>query len=220
MDDASRAVDLVHRMLTGALEPRDVPAASRLQVLIASNLTRSGDSTVFMRYLGDPHSTSARRAVVDAVAEQLDHDESFRASVVAQTPQPAQTTLTAGGSISAAGRGIVANGSVSNNNNVNKKTHLGGIPVAVVAGIALFLVGGTAVVTLTGNDKPTLDGSSTCREFLAASPAAQTDALKRVYLANDRADLAGDPFVLQNGQYSCGSAPSLTLDGMARRFTR
>jgi hypothetical protein len=171
-----------------------------------------------------------RMTLISRVSELMDADAAFRDSVTSQL-RSTGNTVSAGGSITAT-HGVVAGGNVSDSNNTdirnvgNKKNHFGGILVAVVAVVALFLVGKQVISTITengngpsGNSRsggPALTGSSTCRDFLAADPATQTDVLKRVYLAAGREDLAGDPFILQNGQYRCGQAPGIKLERLAR----
>lgn len=226
---ASRAVDLVHRMLTDTLDPGDRQVAGSVQALIVSNLSSSSHSTSLVQYLGNPQSTALRQELVKAVAEKVQSDEPFRTSLEKLLTPSRHTTMTAGRDMRASGRGIISAGDVSHSNNSTvdnstssntKKTHFGGILVAAVAVVALFLIGRAVIVNLASDEGRKLDGSSTCRDFLAASPDQQIDGLKRVYLANNRPDLAGDPFILQNGQYSCGNSPSITLDAMARRFAK
>ncbi|MET9227280.1 hypothetical protein [Lentzea sp. NPDC003310] len=65
----------------------------------------------------------------------------------------AGSSVSAGGSINAS-NGVIAGGNVSGSNNTDnrKKTNYGGILVAAVAIVALFLVGRAVVVNLSGDD--------------------------------------------------------------------
>ncbi|HEY0640571.1 MAG TPA: hypothetical protein VGD67_23320 [Pseudonocardiaceae bacterium] len=215
---ATRAVEVLHRMLAGTLPPTDTEAAIRVQGLLAAALSETGRAAAFARYLGEPGSEAARHALITEVALRMRTDPTFRAAIAGSLPGTPATGITAGRDISAGGRGIVAGRDVTGSNNVDRsrRTHFGGILVAAVAVVALFLVGRAVVVTLAGEEEAGLTGSSTCREFLAAGPQVQLEALKKVYLDAGRADLAGDVFILQNGQYMCGQAPSRTLDSLAR----
>ena len=209
---ATTAVDLVQRLELGQLHQRDeVHRAQSLQAL-------------FARYdLGDPDPP----ALVSEVTRLLEDDQAFRRSVTAQLPAFQGNTISAGGSITATG-GVIAGGDVSGSNNTDnsrKKTSFGGILVTVVAVAGLLLAGRTVINNLTTGDpgvpgdgsQPSLTGSHTCRDFLAADQPTQLATLKRVYLDAGDAKGAGDPFILQNGQYTCGQAPNMKLEKLPRR---
>lgn len=156
---AARAVDLVRRLVGGELGSAEADRARTVQALVARALTTSGDDVLFMRYLGDPNSAEHRRSLVDGVAERLRADEGFNEAVAAQLRVRAGNSISAGGSITTSGRGIVAGGDVSHSNN-KKKVNYGGVLVAVVAVVALFLVGRAVVVNLGGDDEVAVEDVS------------------------------------------------------------
>ncbi|MDI5974994.1 hypothetical protein [Amycolatopsis magusensis] len=210
---ASRAVNSVQNMLVGRATPTEAERARSLQSLIIEGLNDPAHSTALLKFLSDPVSRSNRDEVVEAVTQKLRSDTAFRSSISDALQPPAHSGISVGGSINAeksdfAGRDL----------DKSKKTHFGGILVAVVAVVALFLVGREVVVSMASSDEGgSLTGKSTCREFLAASSAEQVAVLKRVYLDAGKTERAGDPFILQNGVYLCGGAPSLTLEALAQR---
>ncbi|MCX2950924.1 hypothetical protein [Lentzea sp. NEAU-D7] len=209
---ATTAVDLVRRLELRQLHrPDEVHRAQALQ-------------TLFERYdLADLDP----QALISEVTRLLEDDRAFRRSVTAQLPAVQGNTISAGGSITATG-GVIAGGDVSGSNNTDnskKKTSFGGILVTVVAVAGLLLAGRAVINNLTTGDPgdpaggsiPALTGSHTCRDFLAADQPTQLATLKRVYLEAGDAERAGDPFILQNGQYTCGQAPNMKLEKLARR---
>ncbi|MCG8916276.1 hypothetical protein L6E12_10790 [Actinokineospora sp. PR83] len=216
---AGLAVDLVHRMLTDTCRADEVQKASALHSLMVKNLSGSGRSEVLRAFHTDLASVVKRRHLVDAVADNLRADLGFRAAVSVYLPPGNSNTIKAGGSISASGQGIVAGGDVRSTNNSHNvdtsKRNYGGIPVAAVAVVALCLVGTGVVISVASG--PGLDADSTCSEFLAADSDTQVAVLKKVYLAAGKPDRAGDPFILQNGVYTCGLAPNTTLGRLASR---
>lgn len=209
---ATTAVDLVRRLELRQLHrPDEVHRAQTLR-------------TLFERYdLSGPDPLD----LVDEVTRLLEDDQAFRRSVTAQLPASQGNSISAGGSITATG-GVIAGGDVSDSNNTDnsrKKTSFGGILVTVVAVAGLLLAGRTVINNLTSNEPgdpvggstPALTGAHTCRDFLAADQPTQLATLKRVYLDAGDAESAGDPFILQNGQYTCGRAPNMKLEKLARR---
>ncbi|MET9227275.1 hypothetical protein [Lentzea sp. NPDC003310] len=207
---ATTAVDLVRRLELRQLhQPDEVNRAQALQALFARYDLRGPDPQV----------------LVGEVTVLLEEDQNFRRSVTAQLPAFHGTTISAGGSISVTD-GIIAGGDVrdSHNTHNNKKTNYGGILVAGVAVVALFLAGRAVVNVIAeipadpgGGGAAVLTGSHTCRDFLAADQSTQLATLKRIYLDAGDAERAGDPFILQNGQYTCGQAPNMKLANLARR---
>ncbi|HEX7303363.1 hypothetical protein [Lentzea sp.] len=207
---ATTAVDLVRRLELGQLhQPAEVSQAQALQALFARYDLTGPDSRLLAR----------------EVAVLLEQDLAFRRSLTAQLPASRGNTIFAGGSI-AATDGIIAGGDVKDSHNTDnsKKTNYGGILVAVVAVAALYFAG-KSVINGLGSDDPAdpgggsavLTGSHTCRDFLAADQSTQLATLKRIYLDAGDAEQAGDPFILQNGQYTCGQAPNMKLSNLARR---
>lgn len=48
-----------------------------------------------------------------------------------------------------------------------------------------------------------ITGSSTCRQFLGSSQETQYQAAEQIALAENNGQAAGDPFIVQNAEYSC-----------------
>ncbi|WP_394613526.1 hypothetical protein JNUCC0626_26790 [Lentzea sp. JNUCC 0626] len=208
-DTAFTVVDLVGQLPLGYLSPEDEKRAQALhRILVQHHVQIVGVN---------------RTTLLDRVIELLDDDPAFRRSVTAQLATTG-TTISAGGSITASGNGVIAGRDVDQSRHTqHKKTNYGGILVAGVAVVALFLVGKTVINNL-GTDEPSTPGTSsvltgnhTCRDFLAADQPTQLATLKRIYLDAGDAERAGDPFIMQNGQYTCGQAPNMKLSGLARR---
>jgi hypothetical protein len=103
-----------------------------------------------------------------------------------------------------------------------RKTNYGGLvagAVAIVVVVAVLLIGRAVIVNVGKaiGSVSQMNEATTCREFLAADSETQASVMKRLYLKYNHPDAAGDPFIVQNAEYSCGSSPDMTLGQLASR---
>jgi hypothetical protein len=89
--------------------------------------------------------------------------------------------------------------------------------VAVVVVLIVVLFAGRTVVNLvTKGATSGLSGASTCRDYLASSDTqAKAAVMKDLYIKRDKAELASDPFIVQNTEYFCGQRPDTNLADLA-----
>ncbi|MEU4247744.1 hypothetical protein AB0F15_10055 [Amycolatopsis sp. NPDC026612] len=215
-DLAKQVTVLLAELLSGTLSGRAEEAADRLFDLVSGRLARAGQTEAVRDFRQHPASTANRDALTQCVARELTNDV-FHREVTACLDQ---SVTTSGGFRQTSGRDSYGAGrdlSVDRSRRTSK-TSFGGLPVAAVAIVALIALGLGAKVVFGGSGTQTgtsLDADSTCTEFLRADPATQMAVVKELYLAAGHADRAGDPFILQNATYACGSSPNMKLRTLA-----
>jgi hypothetical protein len=151
------------------------------------------------------------------LAEQLSKDEAFRGEIRALVGSVAGATGGSGVHVHtySADRGSVVNTGSGNISVLNKKVHIGGVAVPlgvlIAGGVAIVALGGWGVSAIGGGTS-SLSGASTCSDWLAADPTSEASILKKLYLDANKPQYAADPFIVQNGQYFCGTNPKVKLD--------
>jgi hypothetical protein len=221
---ADQAVDLIFKLLGGALQGPAEQAGDELFDLVAGRLSRSGRDSALRDFRAAPSHPRSHAALVEALTAELEASQSFRTSVahsvdtalhVSTSDSRTASRVSADRGSNAAGRDLSIDQS-----STSTKNNFGGIPVAAVALAALaviaLLYGGYRVVTGVVEDS-SMNADTTCSEFLVADSRAQVEVMKRLYVAAGKPDRAGDPFILQNATYTCGEAPNTTLGRITSR---
>jgi hypothetical protein len=219
---AQEVLGALGRVLSGALTGAAETAGDQLYGAVLRHFRAHSAGGTFESFESSPTSPQTRDAFVQSLNLQLAEDGDFRervrtlVSMVTAQDSSVRSVVTADRGSTAVGRDY--NQTTTNS---KKKTNYGGLVVAFVAivviGLILFI--GRKVYVAVDNAASSaagLNGGSTCADYLAsADDQDKARTMKKLYLAANKPQLAGDPFILQNTDYFCSSSPKTTLAHLA-----
>jgi hypothetical protein len=215
---AGIAVDQLGNFLSGVVQGAGEQAGSQLYAMVSRQM-RGADRSTLSAFEDDPSSVTAQSNLASTLALRFANDEQFRSAVAELV---GRTVPAAGGSVtfeaprvSASNRSTAVGGNLDQSNRNYGGLVVGAVAVIFVV-IVVFFVGRAIVVTIADGMGGGLSGSSTCEEYLASSdPVEKSRVMKDLYLDQGKAELAADPFIIQNTEYFCGQRPKWTLEKLA-----
>jgi hypothetical protein len=224
MDEGSLAMaaaEALAKVFSGVLGGTVRSVSDQLYGLVSRRFRSLGEGGTFDAYESDVAAPAARDRVIQTLRLQLANDAEFRQQVntlvsrINASDSSVRSVVSASHGSAAAGRDLTQTTSHS-----NKRTSYGGIVVAVVAiaVVALVLLIGRRVWTAVDHtiQANRLGGNTTCSQYLASTDSeAKAGVMKQLYLARNKPQQAGDPFIIQNTEYYCGNNPRTTLAQLA-----
>jgi hypothetical protein len=223
---AVQAIDHLAEFLTGASTAAGRRAGMALYDVISERLKRAGESSTLDQFESQPKNVAWKANLREALSRELGRDPEFSQSLqtaieqyrplVSYASSDSRTgglSVSASGSSQAAGRDL----SISNSTSTTRKNNYGGLVVAVMAVVVVIVVvwiGHAVYVNVIApavqKAEQPVTRSTTCREYLALPEGERADAVRKLLLAEGKSE-AGDPFLLQNTDYACGSALNMTI---------
>ena len=198
-------------------------AARSLYEIVADVLHRHDEDEALREFVANPaNNYLVKRVLVQAVETDADLREQLTRALSAVTPAVSTNVVNQSGSVVAGhqvGRDMVNDQSTTHHNQTTTNKRSSNLPliIALVIGAIVACLVGKALLASAGGG---LNGSSTCRDYLASSDTGEkVSVMKSLYLNANKPQLAADPFIVQNTEYFCGNSPDTTLSQLvaARR---
>jgi hypothetical protein len=181
---AVQAIDHLAEFLTGASTAAGRRAGMALYDVISERLKRAGESSTLDQFESQPKNVAWKANLREALSRELGRDPEFSQSLQTAIEQY---------------RPLVSYAS--------SDSRTGGLSVVVWIGHAVYV---NVIAPAVQKAEQPVTRSTTCREYLALPEGERADAVRKLLLAEGKSE-AGDPFLLQNTDYACGSALNMTI---------
>jgi hypothetical protein len=215
---AGIAVDQLGDLLAGVVQGVGEQAGNQLYATVSRQM-RGADRGTLTAFEDDPSSTTARADLAAVLALQIANNEQFRVSVADLVNHavlaPERSVHIEAPRVNASHNSTAVGGNFDGSSRNYGGLVVGAVAVIVVL-IVVFFVGKAIVVTIAEGVGGGLSTSSTCEDYLASADSAdKARVMKDLYLEQGKPELAADPFIIQNTEYSCGQRPQMTLEKLA-----